>query len=83
MNRDTRTPVSVTIIGPYRVLVYDEEAYRQNIAEYYADEQSTPKPHVTRKRYPLPQKRKSRYAWAGNVLATYRGRNEREYEHAG
>src|SRR5260221_672217 len=52
--RDHSEATSVTHIGIYTVYIYDEEAYRANIAQYYPGEQGQPGARPKKKRNPLP-----------------------------
>jgi hypothetical protein len=62
VSRDPRTPTSVTHIGKFTVRVYDEEAYRENLAQYCDSDE---KPSHTRKKARVYPKRKqlARYDW--------------------
>lgn len=74
MSKDTRTPTSVHFCGKVKVLIYDEEAYRAHLAEYYPGDISTPA-HTSRRYTPKTyEKRKpaGRYNWTGRKLIPYK-----------
>ena len=64
VSRDPRTPVSVTVVkGKYIVRIFDEQAYAENIAQYYGPgEQSSTSSKRPRYIYPK-RKQSSRFPW--------------------
>jgi hypothetical protein len=71
MKRDIRVPTSIAHIGRYRVLIYDETAYRANIAQYYQGNESTSR-KASQKQYKTPYKSlpKRSYGWYGDRVNT-------------
>ena len=81
--RDTRIPASVTRCGKVIVRIYDEEAYRANIAQYYGTDESSTTARPDKRTYTPrayhKQKPQARYAWAKGSL----GISVSEQKHAG
>lgn len=66
--KSIRVPTSVHHIGKCTVSIFDEEAYRSNIAQYYGEGSPTTASTVKKRPYtPLIRERGNRYNWASSI----------------